>query len=29
VLRAEGVTDFARYRPPGTREEDLLPDFFV
>jgi citronellol/citronellal dehydrogenase len=29
VLRAEGVTDFARYRPAGTREEDLIPDFFV
>jgi citronellol/citronellal dehydrogenase len=29
VLRAEGVTDFARYRYGDTREEDLLPDFFV
>ena len=29
VLRAEGVSDFARYRYPGVREEDLLPDFFV
>jgi citronellol/citronellal dehydrogenase len=29
VLRAEGVTDFARYRYPGAREEDLLPDFFL
>jgi citronellol/citronellal dehydrogenase len=28
VLRAEGVGDFARYRHAGTREEDLLPDFF-
>jgi citronellol/citronellal dehydrogenase len=29
VLRAEGVTDFARYRYPGAREEDLISDFFV
>jgi citronellol/citronellal dehydrogenase len=29
VLRAEGVTDFARYRYGDTREEDLIPDFFV
>jgi citronellol/citronellal dehydrogenase len=29
VLREEGVTDFARYRPADVREEDLLPDFFV
>ena len=29
VLRAEGVTDFARYRYEGTREEDLTPDFFL
>jgi citronellol/citronellal dehydrogenase len=29
VLRETGVTDFARYRPDGTREEDLMPDFFV
>jgi citronellol/citronellal dehydrogenase len=29
VLRAEGVTDFAPYRHPDAREEDLMPDFFV
>jgi citronellol/citronellal dehydrogenase len=29
VLRAAGTTDFAQYREPGVREEDLLPDFFV
>jgi citronellol/citronellal dehydrogenase len=29
VLRSEGVTDFARYRYPGAREEDLISDFFV
>lgn len=29
VLREEGVTDFARYREAGVREEDLLPDFFI
>ena len=29
VLRGAGVTDFARYRQPGTREEDLMPDFFL
>jgi citronellol/citronellal dehydrogenase len=29
VLRAEGVSDFARYRYPGAREEDLISDFFV
>jgi len=29
VLRSEGVTDFARYRYGDTREEDLVPDFFV
>jgi citronellol/citronellal dehydrogenase len=29
VLRAEGVTDFARYRYEDAVEEDLLPDFFV
>ncbi|HEV2271895.1 MAG TPA: NAD(P)-dependent oxidoreductase [Steroidobacteraceae bacterium] len=29
VLRAAGVTDFARYRAAAVREEDLLPDFFV
>lgn len=29
VLREEGVTDFARYRAAGVREEDLLPDFFL
>jgi len=29
ILRAAGTTDFAQYREPGVREEDLLPDFFV
>ena len=29
VLKRSGVTDFAKYRHPGVREEDLLPDFFV
>jgi citronellol/citronellal dehydrogenase len=29
VLRSEGVTDFAQYRYADSREEDLLPDFFV
>ena len=29
VLRAAGVTDFARYRHDGVREEELLPDYFV
>jgi citronellol/citronellal dehydrogenase len=29
VLRSEGVSDFARYRYPGAREEDLISDFFV
>jgi citronellol/citronellal dehydrogenase len=29
VLREAGVTDFARYREAGVREEDLLPDFFI
>jgi citronellol/citronellal dehydrogenase len=29
VLRAAGVTDFARYRAAEVREEDLLPDFFL
>jgi citronellol/citronellal dehydrogenase len=29
VLRAEGITDFARYRYPGVREQDLISDFFV
>jgi citronellol/citronellal dehydrogenase len=29
VLREEGVTDFARYRYDGVREDELMPDFFV
>jgi citronellol/citronellal dehydrogenase len=30
VLRARGVTDFAKYRvDPKLREEDLTPDFFL
>jgi citronellol/citronellal dehydrogenase len=29
VLRTAGVTDFSRYRQPGTREEDLMVDFFL
>jgi citronellol/citronellal dehydrogenase len=29
VLKGSGVTDFAKYRHPGVREEELIPDFFV
>jgi citronellol/citronellal dehydrogenase len=29
VLKSSGVTDFAKYRHPGVREEELIPDFFV
>jgi len=29
VLRSAGVTDFSGYRQPETREEDLMPDFFL
>jgi len=29
VLRNAGVTDFSGYRQPQTREEDLMPDFFL
>jgi citronellol/citronellal dehydrogenase len=29
LLRSAGVTDFSRYRLPGTSEEDLMPDFFL
>jgi len=29
VLNDNGVTDFATYRHPGVKEEDLIPDFFV
>lgn len=29
VLREEGVTDFSRYRYGESREEDLIPDFFL
>jgi citronellol/citronellal dehydrogenase len=29
VLRTSGVTDFARYRDPGVRDEDLMADFFL
>ena len=29
VLRGAGVTDLARYRHAGAREDELLPDFFV
>ncbi|HEU4412672.1 MAG TPA: NAD(P)-dependent oxidoreductase [Polyangiaceae bacterium] len=29
LLREAGVADFAKYREPGTREEDLLEDFFL
>ena len=29
VLRSLGVTDFAKYRHPDVREEDLMGDFFV
>ncbi len=29
LLRSAGVSDFSRYRLPGTNEEDLIPDFFL
>ena len=29
LLRSAGVTDFSRYRAAGTRDEDLMPDFFL
>ena len=29
LLRAEGMTDFSRYRQEGAAEDDLVPDFFV
>ena len=29
VLRSAGVSDFSRYRQPDTREQDLMPDFFL
>jgi len=30
ILREEGMTDFTRYLAvPGTKEEDLMPDFFL
>lgn len=29
VLRKSGVTDFAKYRHPGVREDELISDFFV
>jgi citronellol/citronellal dehydrogenase len=29
LLRTAGVTDFSRYRQPGVRDEDLMPDFFL
>ena len=29
VLRNAGVIDLSRYRQPGAREEDLMPDFFL
>ncbi len=29
VLREGGRTDFSEYLPPGTREEDLAPDYFL
>jgi citronellol/citronellal dehydrogenase len=29
VLRADGISDFSKYRHPNVREEDLLPDFFI
>ena len=29
VLRNAGVIDLSRYRQPGTREQDLMPDFFL
>ncbi len=29
-LKAEGITDFSKYSfVPGTKDEDLMPDFFV
>jgi len=29
VLRNAGVTDLSRYRQPGAREDELMPDFFL
>jgi citronellol/citronellal dehydrogenase len=29
LLRSAGVTDFSRYRQPGTSEDELMPDFFL
>lgn len=29
VLRAEGITDFSRYRHEGVREEELVPDLML
>ena len=29
VLRSAGVSDFSRYRQPGTAESDLMADFFL
>lgn len=29
VLAAHGAADLSGYAPPGTRDIDLLPDFFV
>ena len=29
VLREAGVTDLSRYNPPGIKDEELMPDFFV
>jgi citronellol/citronellal dehydrogenase len=29
VLASVGVTDFAKYRHEGVREDELMPDFFV
>jgi hypothetical protein len=29
VLREAGITDLSRYNPPGVKDEELMPDFFV
>lgn len=29
ILRAAGTTEFSKYRHPGVKEEDLLPDLFL
>ncbi len=29
ALRSSGVSDFSVYQPPGTTDEELMPDFFL